>query len=301
MDLSKKIYQPSDISFKYAFAVLNKHLHKYLKLEDDYVVSYPTEVITRDMRNLRMDTLYRTQNTLNNIEAQSTEVGIREMKRFVDYRIFAEYIYNLPVETIILMTVDPKNSLKEYKISNTDILRPIYIYFPKDEVTKRFNNLRNKIENNERLTEEETLDMAFLPLFAEEENSQEMTEKMCEFISKCKNIDYELKREISFILQIMVFNYFEDSEKRKELLGEINMKQYDSDLEMIAYEIYGEDMEEQKEIIKQQKTEIKQQQNELKQQQNVINNSMELLKEIKEKNNLDKETSTKIDKILSNG
>ena len=63
------------------------------------------------------------------------------------------------------------------------------------------------------------------------------------------------------------------------------MKQYDSDLEMIAYEIYGEDLEEQKEIIKQKDNKI--------QQRN------KLLKEIKEKNNLDKETSAKIEALLS--
>ena len=204
------------------------------KLKEEYKVSYPTEVITRDMRNLRMDSLYRTDTQLNNIESQSTKVGIKEMKRFADYRTFAEYIYNLPVETIILMTDDPKNSLKEYKISETDILRPIFIYFTKEEVMKRFKNVTDKIENNRKLTEEETLDIAFLPLFAAKENSQEITEKMCELIKKCKQIDYELKREISFILQIMVFKYFDDSKKREQLLGEINMKQYDSDLEMIA-------------------------------------------------------------------
>ncbi len=208
------------------------------------------------------------------------------MKRFADYRIFAEYIYNLPVETIILMTVDPKNSLKEYKISETDIIKPIYIYFPKEEVIKRFKNVRDKIENNKTLTEEETLDMAFLPLFAAKENSQEITETMCGLIKEYKHIEYELKREISFILQIMVFKYFENPNKREELLGEINMKQYDSDLEMIAYEIYGEDMEEQKEIIKQQTNDLKKRNN--------------LLKEIKEKNNLDEETAAKIDELLSN-
>jgi len=63
------------------------------------------------------------------------------------------------------------------------------------------------------------------------------------------------------------------------------MKQYDSYLEMIAYEIYGEDLEEQKEIIKQ--------------KDNTIQQQSKLLKEIKEKNNLDKETSAKIDAILS--
>lgn len=300
MDLTKKIYHSSDISFKYAIAVLNKHLHRYLKLKDEYIVSYPTEVITRDMRNLRMDSLYKTTAALNNIEAQSTQVGIKEMKRFADYRVFAEYIYNLPVETIILMTVDPKNSLKEYKISETDIIRPIYIYFPKEEVIKRFKKVSDKIENNKTLTEEETLDIAFLPLFAAKENSQEITEKMCGLIRKYEHIEYELKRKISFILQIMVFKYFEDFKKREELLGEINMKQYDSDLEMIAYEIYGEDIEEQKEIIKQQNHDLQQKNNDLKQKDNTIKQQNELLKEIKEKNNLDEETSAKIDAILTN-
>ena len=286
MDLTKKIYQTTDISFKYAMSVLNKRLHQYLKLKDEYVVSYPTEVITRDMRNLRMDSLYKTKNTLNNIEAQSTLVGIKEMKRFADYRIFAEYIYNLPVETIILITDDPKNSLKEYKISETDIIRPIYIYFPKDDVIKRFKNVTNKIENNQKLNEDETLDIAFLPLFASEETACEITEKMCKLLKKDNHIKYELKREISFILQIMVFKYFGDAKKRKKLLEELNMKKYDSDLEMIAYEIYGEDLEEKDEIIKE--------------KDQTINKYITLIKEIKEKNNLDKETSTKINEILSN-
>ncbi len=63
MDLTKRIHQSSDLSFKYGIAVLNRHLHKYLKLKEDYIVSYPTEVITRDMRNLRMDCLYKTNST----------------------------------------------------------------------------------------------------------------------------------------------------------------------------------------------------------------------------------------------
>ena len=78
------------------------------------------------------------------------------------------------------------------------------------------------------------------------------------------------------------------------------MKQYDSDLEMIAYEIYGEDMEEQKEIIKQQSADLKQKDNDLKQKENTIKQQNKLLKEIKEKNNLDKETCAKINAILSN-
>ena len=52
---------------------------------------------------------------------------------------------------------------------------------------------------------------------------------MCKLLKKDNHIKYELKREISFILQIMVFKYFGDAKKRKKLLEELNMKKYDSD------------------------------------------------------------------------
>lgn len=75
MDLTIHIFQPNDISYKYSIMVFNRLLHRYLKLEDEYEISYPTEVITRDMRNLKMDSLYKTTgNQLNNIEAQSKSV-----------------------------------------------------------------------------------------------------------------------------------------------------------------------------------------------------------------------------------
>ncbi|MDO5859542.1 hypothetical protein [Methanobrevibacter sp.] len=77
------------------------------------------------------------------------------------------------------------------------------------------------------------------------------------------------------------------------------MKQYDVDLKWIAYEIYGEEWEAQKEIIKQQQEEIEKQQK-LLSIITLLNDSMKLFKEIKEKNNLDKETSDKIDEIISN-
>ncbi len=334
MDLTKTVYQSNDLSFKYGLMIMNKHLHKYLKLDGEYEISYPTEVITRDMRNLRMDSLYKAGEYLYNVEAQSTPVSLKDMKRFADYRIFVEYMYNLGVNTIIIITVDPKTSLDEYNVSKTDILRPSYKYCPKKKLMKKFKNVIDKVENKKELSIDESLDIAFLPLFAPPQEAQMITEKMCELIRKDNNIKYELKRDITFILQIMIFKNFRDYEKRKELLEEINMRQFDSDLEIIAYEIYGDEIEDKKETIKQQNNQIQQQNNQIKEQCNQIqqqnnqieeknnqiqqqnnqiqqqnnqieeknqqlNETKEILKEIKEKNNLDKDTLRKINKVLT--
>lgn len=300
MDLTIHIFQPNDISYKYSIMVFNRLLHRYLKLEDEYEISYPTEVITRDMRNLKMDSLYKTTgNQLNNIEAQSKSVGINEMKRFADYRIFAEYFYNMPVTTIIIITVDPKNSIKEYHISETDLIRPIYKYLTKNEIKKKYKNIVYKTEHDIKLSESEILDIGFLPFFAPAECAKKITEKMCKIIKRNKNIRYELKRDITFVLQIMIFKYFEDYEKRSELLGELNMMQFKSDLEIIAYELYGEKLEEKKEQLEQKEKQLKQNQEQLKESEKQIKQTKKILMEIKEKNNLDKDTLAKIDKILN--
>ena len=287
--------------------VLNKRLHKYLGLEGEYEVSYPTEVITRDIRNLRMDSLYETNlNQLNNIEAQSTSVLEKEMKRFATYRIFAEYMYNMALNTIIIITVDPKNSLKEYKISETDILKPIYIFIPPEKIIEKFKNIVSKVENNEKLSESETLDIAFLPLFAPNNQAKEMTEMMCTLIKKDRQIPYELKRDISFILQIMIFKHVKYAKERENLLKMINMNKFKSDLEIIAYELYGDELEEKIEKINQKNNELNQKNNELNQKNNELNQKNDeinqyklLLTEIKEKNNLDKTTLEKINAVLN--
>ncbi|MER2013480.1 MAG: hypothetical protein ABS871_02435, partial [Methanobrevibacter sp.] len=58
-------------------------------------------------------------------------------------------------------------------------------------------------------------------------------------------------------------------------------------------------IQQQSNDIKQKDNTIQQQSNDIKQKDNTIQQQSKLLKEIKEKNNLDKETSAKIDAILS--
>ena len=107
---------------------------------------------------------------------------------------------------------------------------------------------------------------------------------MCKLIKKDKKIDYELKRDISFILQILIFKYFKNAKTRENLLRMINMNRFKSALEIIAYELYGDELEEKNEIIDQKDEELQQ--------------CKEVLTEIKEKNNLDKESLEKINAIL---
>ena len=95
------------------------------------------------MRNLRMDICYKTDlEELNNIEEQSTIVRIKDLKRFADYKSFCEYHYRLPVRTIIIITVDEEKCEKCYEITDTNFLKPKYITLKKEDLIKKYKNLK---------------------------------------------------------------------------------------------------------------------------------------------------------------
>ena len=108
-------------------------------------------------------------------------------------------------------------------------------------------------------------------------------------------MEYELRKDISFILQLMIFKNIDDYEKREKLLERINMKQFESDLEVIAYDIYGDQLETQEEIIKQKNREMKEKDKEMKEKNREMK---EILLDIKQKNNLDKKQLSRINQLL---
>ena len=90
MNIYRKIHNPYDISFKYSSIALNKRLHEYLGLPGTYERRYPTEVVTRDMENRRMDELYKTEeNMLINLEEESSTLTENTLKKFAIYHDFA--------------------------------------------------------------------------------------------------------------------------------------------------------------------------------------------------------------------
>lgn len=75
-----------------------------------------------------------------------------------------------------------------------------------------------KIENNEKLDENETLDIAFLPLFSPKNKAKHITRKVCYLYNIAKFNNEQLKNDISYILQIMINKNIIDDEEKRELL-----------------------------------------------------------------------------------
>lgn len=226
MILKENIHHPNDRSFAFARLVFPPLLHKYLKLPGEYVESCPTTVITRDMRKLEMDWLMYVkadnetlfEDILINVEQQTKPVREEKIKDIVDYRDYSKTTYGLSVLNVVLVNEDPKYSIRRYEITESDIIEPKYIYFNWEEIEERLNNLKTKIENNLKLNENETLDIAFLPMFCPKDKGQWVTKEVCRLFTLAKFENEKLKQDITPIMEVMINRYCKNPNEKEELI-----------------------------------------------------------------------------------
>ena len=240
---AKKPFHKDDLTHKYSVMAFKKRLHKYLELPGHYHRRYPTEVVLRTMESGRMDELYSTiEGLLINLEEESEAVTEKTLKKLAKYKTFGSFIYGLPMLTAVICKQNPMNFPKEYEISETDILRPLYFHFPQEELWENYENLINKINQNIVLSEKESLQIAFIPKYISKKYAENVTRSLAKLFDNAKIPDKELKRDIAVILAIMVLTNIADETEQIKLMEEMNMDVYRDDMQEIVYSVYGEEL-----------------------------------------------------------
>lgn len=77
-------------------------------------------------------------------------------------------------DSIIFTTVDPKLCKKRIGLTETLILEPIHIYISPSEVMEIFNNIENKVLNNQILSSKEELEFIIIPIFLGDDKKKEI-------------------------------------------------------------------------------------------------------------------------------
>ena len=239
-----------DITFKYQAMAFRKRQHEYLGLPGDYIRRYPNEIVLRNMEYGRMDELYLvTGDLLVNLEEESGHITEKTLKKFGKYKVFSSYIYSKYVFTAVICKKNPKNFPKEYKLSPTDIIRPKYIYFQQGKLWEKYEKVINKIKQKDKLTDDEALDIAFIPKFISAKDAPFVTQTLARMFKNAIIPDKELKRDVAVILGAMVLKHVKSKTAQNELMGAIDMKQYVDEIEEIMYSKYGETLEKRDETI----------------------------------------------------
>ena len=256
----KKIYQINDRTMKYKSLILNKHQHRYLKLPGEFEARYPQEIVFPNMDTGRADEFYSTvEGLMINLEEESGDITEKVLEKISNYVVFADFMYSKKPYSVIICHKDPKKLFEYYERSPSIIIKVHYIYIPQEILWIKYENLIKKIEQKVELSINESLDIAFIPKFISKENGQYVTESLAKAFKSVKLNKKILKRDIGVLLGAMILKHFEDEEKINELMEDINMKQIENEIKIIAREEYKEEFDK----IEKEKLELKNENKEL--------------------------------------
>ena len=237
-----RVHHVNDVTNVYFSNVIPKVLHRYFRLPGKFVRNYTTRIVKRDGREGEMDWLILVEpdghrlfeKILINVEFQSSRVTKEKIKIISEYKDYAKTYYGLPVLTVIIITDGYEYSEVEYSRVDSDILMPIFIRMDFDEIIERLNNLEEKILNHIELSEDDGLDMVFLPMFAPKKEGKWITEKVLHLFNMDKTLKKPFRGHVGYGISLMVKKYFKSTSKAEELLKMLEEKVNDSKLRIVA-------------------------------------------------------------------
>ena len=320
----KSQHHPYDKSFRYMSGEYPKFLHENLNLPGKFIKSYENDVINHEKVNLRMDLLILvgpdeekiSENTLINLEHQSTRLDEEKIGIIADYKDFSKCRHHYPILSMVITGFNPENQIREYESTESDITRPVFIYMDNEEIEKRLNNLEAKIISRKDLEKPEILDFGIIAIFAED---KAIIENLCNLYKDSKYVKGEIRNDMALILDSMIKTRFKGDNKKIEELSKMIEEEreaakrgmriwYEEEFAQInadhTKELIDKDMEHAKEIAKM-NTKISQMDNELSQKDNKIKeleaqrqHYKKKIDELKENGSIDLETYNEINSVF---
>ena len=261
MIMKKRIYQINDRTHKYAALKQSRRLHYYLGLPGEFEKVYPQEIVFPNMDSGRVDDYHSTkEKLLINLEEESGEITEKTLEKFGKYVIFGEFMYSGKLYLAVICHKDPTNFPKCYEKSPSVHIRIHYYHFTQEELWKKYENIINKVEQREELSDMEALDIVFIPKFISKEDAPFITESLAKIFKEAIISDKELKRDVIVLLGAMILKNIENEIKQDELLEDIGMTQIEEEIKILAREEYGEELSK----IEKEKDKLQQEYNEMK-------------------------------------
>ena len=231
-DENYRMKYPLDVLNKRQFGYLGDIAHKYYNFPGKYDSPCFNEYPSVNGSALRTDTSYFIvmedgQKRIMNVEDESGNVNKKVLRKIAKYRDNMRYTFKCPVNSAIKTSKSLENCLTCLKLSETDIITPIFRPIVLVDSREILNNILDRIENNYTFTEIEAFEILdVVRMF--ENNNHEMLEKICYALPKI-NIDSTefFKLELIFGMRCVIHKYaktVEDIKRLEEVIGLPNAK-----------------------------------------------------------------------------
>ena len=238
-------YHLNDKTSKYANFAQIRRKHQYLGLPGNFKTRVPAEMVFTDMTSGRADELYYNDgNLLIDLEEESDYINTKTFEKLSKYSIFNSYWHiRRRLYLAVICHKPPKSKTEFFEYAPSVYFKAHYIYFSQEELWDRYENVINKVEHKETLTDAEALDIAFTSKFISKKYAPGVVEKLCEIYNDAKIEDKHLKLDVKVILSGMILKHINSEIKQEKLMEMIGMRHIENELDELVYEQYGDKLD----------------------------------------------------------
>ena len=216
--------QVEDAALKTVGLFFANELLPYFNIDGEVDHIGPTESVHLDLRKMYQDlNLIMKDNSWAHFEFQSTDKGIKDLKRFRSYEALTSQQYDVDIRTYVLYSGNIKNPVTEFTSGfNTYRVQPIIMKGHRAEEV--FENISYKLENSIHLTKEDLIPLTLCPLMGGDIPQKERIRKALHIvhesensIPECDKLEAVIYAMASKFLNPKEFNQIKEEVKMTEL------------------------------------------------------------------------------------
>ncbi len=178
-----------------------------------------TELVTSTFKNMYMDFTYElVDGSILHYEHFSTVLTDENLTNTALYDFEKHKETGEQIITFIVSTADPEKSLRELWLNPVTNFMVFRLIFLKEyDGNEKLKNIKKKINNNEKLTFNEIIDLVLMALFKHSRPIEEVIEEVCYLTTKLVDATPDERNLLRWGLLLISDKYITDYEKLKEL------------------------------------------------------------------------------------
>lgn len=162
---------------------------------------------------------FTSDNSIKHFEFQSTNEGVRGLKRFRIYESQMSYKYKKAVTTYVLFSGSIKNPMTEFT-EGVNTYRVVPIIMQDKNADKVIAELRRKQESGETITKADLLPLILSPLMSGQMSQKERVSAAYDITRKATEVDAEIIRKVEAVIYIMA-DKFLDSKEMEQVVKKV--------------------------------------------------------------------------------
>ena len=230
MKRNKKFTKHFDLSHSIMF---NEYPYIYTKtigVPGEFVKKINRRVHLKDGTGGEMDSAYiaKPDNKILfepvavGLEHQSKPVDPFKLNKFGDYDIQMVSDENLPTLLAVASHLNPEKSENELIRSPSDITQLYFLNLGKENICQRLNRVKEIINNNEKLGDEDALNLGVILLYAPREHAYEITETIVDlYLKVLPDLDFKMESCLYSVMIILIDAFIDDENDYRRLTNMI--------------------------------------------------------------------------------